>query len=183
MEMQRCNHESCRCCCCLCRDSATRRLECCPIECGISRERRQLPQKHRLSHESGSVVSTAGTATATPQMNGNGDYLPTRVVQNQVMSCYLLSIHIHPSWSQIPNRLVPTLVRAHAPGSLANECGTVQYNSGLYNSWGPFGRLVVQMVCLYPSQSHLFRMRVKRATTASILCVMNQTNDRRSGDE
>ena len=117
------------------------------------------------------------------EKNGKGDYPPTRVVQNQVMPCNLLSFHIHPSWSRIPNRLVPTLVHAHAPGSLANECGTVQYNSGLYNSWGPFGRLVVQMVCLYPSQSHLFRMRVKRATTASILCVMNQTNDRRSGDE
>ena len=152
MEMQWSNHESCWCCCCLCRDSATRRLECCPIECGIFRGRRQLQQKHRLSHESGSVVSTADTATATPRMNGKGDYPPTPVVQNQVMPCNLLSIHIHPSGSQIPNRLVPTLVHAHAPGSLANECGSVQYNSRLCCSWGPFGRLVVQMVCSYPSQ-------------------------------
>ena len=113
MEMQWSNHELCRCCCCLCRDSATRRLECCLIECGTFRGRQQLQQKRRLSHESGSVVSTAGTATAIPQKTGKDPYPPTRVVQNQVMPCSLLSIHIHPSWSRIPNRLVPTLVHAH----------------------------------------------------------------------
>ena len=151
VQMQWSNHDLCW-CCCLYRDSATRRRECCPIKCSICRGRQQLQQKRRLSHESGSVVSTADTATATPRMNGKGDYPPTPVVQNQVMPCNLLSIHIHPSGSQIPNRLVPTLVHAHAPGSLANECGSVQYNSRLCCSWGPFGRLVVQMVCSYPSQ-------------------------------
>ena len=62
VEMQLSHHESCW-CCCLCRGSATRRLECWWIEHRVYRERRQLQHEHRSSHESGSVVSTADAAT------------------------------------------------------------------------------------------------------------------------
>ena len=54
------------------------------------------------------------------------------------------------SENRIPNRLVPTFVHLHIPMFLANEHGTVPYNSSLHCSFGPFGRLVCKD-CLYVS--------------------------------
>ena len=85
VEMQLSHHELCW-CCCLCRGSATRRLECWWIEHRVYRERRQLQHEHRSSHESGSVVSTADAATPNEGRNREDSYTPTRVFQNTVVS-------------------------------------------------------------------------------------------------